>query len=184
MTRRGLLRNHLKAAWCHTIFGPYAEMLINSERGLQVHFCVKLLELLADHDRRLFIEPTIVFPKGVKRCPDLVICNSRRIIGVVEFKYTPRTLPSFAKDFETLALLAEAAEGEVALSNERFRGPREARSYHVASDAVLCWAAVHCDKPFSIPQHHVEEVGSRYLELRAIAGEHDVDVVPKCKRDT
>lgn len=177
--RRGFLRKHLKAAWNQTISGPYSDALINSERGLQVHFCVKLLGLLEGQQRRLFIEPTLTFQSGEKRSPDLVICNSRRIIGVVEFKYTPRTLPSYAKDFDTLARLARSAEGEITLSNERFRGPRKIEHYNVASDAVLCWAAVHCDKAFEVPQLHLKEVGDRYLELRAIAGEHDVEIRPK-----
>ena len=179
MARRGPLRQHLKTAWKQTINGPYNEMLINSERGLQVHFCVNLLTLLSEHERRLFIEPTIVFPDGVRRCPDLVICNSQRIIGVVEFKYTPRKLPSYTKDFATLVKLAESVEGDVVISNERYRGPQKPKHYHVADDAVLCWAAIHSNGNFHPTLPRSERLGERYLELRATTtSKDDAEVLP------
>ncbi len=178
MARRGPLREHLKTAWKQTINGPYNEMLINSERGLQVHFCVNLLAKLDRYERRLFVEPAIVFPDGVRLFPDLVICNSQRIIGVVEFKYTPRTLPAYAKDFATLVKLAEAAGGDVVVSNERYRGPQMPKRYDVADDAVLCWAAIHSDRDFHPTPPDSERFGKRYLELRAIASKDDATVVP------
>ena len=43
MVRRSLLRKQLAAAWTETLSPAYANRLVNSERGLQVHFCAALL---------------------------------------------------------------------------------------------------------------------------------------------
>jgi hypothetical protein len=188
MTQRGLLRNQLKAAWAETISRVYSHARINSERGLQVHFCIKLLEQWdakwpdapeEKNRRRIFVEPTVILPGCQKRCyPDLVICNSQRVIGVVEFKYTPRTLPDTMKDFDTLRFISEAVGQELTINNNRHRGPSEVRHYQVANDAVLCWAAIHTDqKTLKIEPDQTNPLSKRYLELRAVAGMDQVETV-------
>jgi hypothetical protein len=158
MSERPLLRKQLAAAWQATLNGdrcPYLNQLINSERGLQVHFCNALMEQFKgdddDPNRRLFIEPTVVFGTGDKRFPDVVVCNARSIIGVIELKYRPKTIltkESYEKDIRTLELFANHS---IEFANERFLGPQKKRSwpkkYPLARNAVLCWAGVYKGKP-------------------------------------
>lgn len=178
MAQRTLLKEQLREAWTQTVLGPYSDMLINSERGLQVHFCTALLEIFKrdEVERRLFVEPSVVVANGEKRYPDLVICNSQRAIGMVELKYTPRGLPDYEKDFETLAGVTASAN-QLTISNERFRGAVQPRTFAIAPDAVLCWAAIHSDKPFTIDRTLMKPLGNQYLELRAIASELAVEVI-------
>jgi len=167
MSDRKPLRRQLAAAWRDTLAGPYRNHLVNSERGLQVHFCLALMKQfdVAEFNRSLFVEPNVVFPNGELRCPDLVICNSERIIGVVEFKYAPRGAPDYSKDLETLKRFALHGEA-VSLSNERFRGEGQPKTYRLAEDAVLCWAAVYADTFLEI-QHPLAQ-NERFVRLDAI----------------
>ena len=173
--RRALLRQQLSAAWFKTIRGPYADQLVNSERGLQVHFCIKLLQIFEKEGvtRRLFVEPTIEFEDGVRppRAPDLLICNTKNIVGVVEFKYSPRARPkrlTMEKDLDTLDRVGNAGS-ELKVSNERFRGEGDVQRYTIATDAVLCWAGVHASPVTTIPMDGSNELGKRLLCLEALS---------------
>jgi hypothetical protein len=60
-------------------------------------------------NRLMFIEPRIVIATGggqVVVLPNIVICNSRQVIGVIELKYAPRARPRYNKDIAALAALA------------------------------------------------------------------------------
>ena len=166
---RSLLRGQIRRAWRRTINSGYSERLVNSERGLQVHFCIALLEEFRASKviRRLFVEPTILFGDSTKRSPDLVICNSRQVIGVVEFKYVPRARPTVEKDMNTLLRLGSADRG-IGIANDRFRGVGEVRHYTVASDAVLCWAGVYAGKLLALPPRTVLKLGGRFMRLDAL----------------
>ncbi len=181
MAKRNLLAQHLTAAWDETINHPYASGLINSERGLQFYFCIALLKKFSGKvKRRLFVEPTVQV-EGELRIPDLVICNSRNVIGVVEFKYTPRGVPrEYPKDFETLALIDKnsAAQG-LTVSNQRYRGPESPRVYEVAPDAVYCWASIHSDECPEFDRAKLETIGGRYLELLAITSPTSVRIATR-----
>ena len=168
MPSRSLLRGQVRRAWRRTINGAYSERLVNSERGLQVHFCIALLKEFRASKviRRLFVEPTIFFADSTKRCPDLVICSARRIIGVVEFKYFPRARPAVEKDMNTLLRLAAAKD--IALANDRFRGAGEVRHYTVARDAVLCWAGVYTGNFLALPPRAVSRLGERFMRVDAL----------------
>lgn len=172
MSNRIPLRRQLSTAWKQTLSGPYPNQLINSERGLQVHFCHALMREfeIAGVERRLFIEPTVVLGTDGIRCPDLIICNSQRIIGVVEFKYGPRAVAECKKDIETLALLVKHANA-VTLSNERFRGEGALKTYALAEDAVLCWAAVYADDFLELQHPSLPSLGERFLRLDAVTHE-------------
>lgn len=147
MANRGVLRGQLSQAWRKTIKKAYNKQLINTERGLQVYFCMVLLPLLNKHHapRTLFIEPHVRIGKS-SYYPDLVICDSRRVIGVVELKYLPRLSADkvpFAKDVATLLALSTPNE-ELLIRNMRYLGVGRGRTeYEIADDAVLCWAAVY-----------------------------------------
>jgi hypothetical protein len=182
--KRHLLRQQLIKAWEKTIRGPYADMRINSEHGLQVHFCLALFQIFQcdETKREIFVEPTLLLgpPETQKRrIPDLVICNSRQVIGIIELKYAPRSLPTYDKDLETLSLIKASSE-TLKISNERFRGPAQARPFSVAENLVLCWAAVHEEKPFPVDfEQKAQDMGSHYLELRAITSPFDVRIEVK-----
>jgi hypothetical protein len=178
MPKRIPLRRQLTTAWRDTLAGPYRNQQINSERGLQVHFCLALMKQfeIDGLNRLLFVEPTVTFGPSDMRCPDLVICNSQQIIGIVEFKYAPRTLPEYSKDLETLHRFIWHANG-VTLSNERFRGEGMPKTYSLAEDAVLCWAAVYADTFFEMQHSCLPALEAQFLRLDAITHESAPPVI-------
>ena len=104
--------------------------------------------------------------------PDIVICNSRQIIDLVELKYLPRTQPTFRKDMETLRAIA-ANRSELQVANSRYRGDRsKAKADSIASNALFVWAGVHREAvsndassaPFNTG---VPELEGCFLELHA-----------------
>lgn len=171
MSRRSLLRKQLTTAWHETIDNAYSRQLVNSERGLQVHFCRYLLDEFAKANiqRRLFIEPRISSSgTQVRRYPDIVICNTRHIIGVMEIKYQPRGDPSYEKDFDTLKWIRNHSR-ELTLSNDRYLGiMTKGKTYSLAPDAVLCWAGVYKGPEATIKKSWLAHFGVRLLSLHAI----------------
>ncbi|BDT71207.1 hypothetical protein os4_07250 [Comamonadaceae bacterium OS-4] len=167
MSARNPLRRHIETAWQRTIAEAYSQQLINSERGLQVHFCHRLLEEFESHQRRVFVEPCFRAQDGSVRSPDIVVCNSQRIIGVIELKYLPRMTAKYAKDLGTLNWFASARH-PVEVSNDRYRGVNEivVKRYELASDAVLCWAGVYAGPRVDIESQALG-LGSRFLCLHA-----------------
>jgi hypothetical protein len=165
------LRSQIQTAWRQTINNEYDERLINSERGLQVYFCKRLMDQFqeAGMDRRLFIEPRINFSANdSSRYPDIVICNTRSIIGVVEIKYQPRARPDYEKDLETLNLLLQHGSA-ITLSNDRYRGEIEVhRSFSLATDAVLCWAGVYASPEQSIQHQKGLAINHHVMALHAL----------------
>lgn len=97
-------------------------------------------------NRRLFIEPGIALSlEGETRriYPDIVVCNSKSIIGVIEIKYLPRGKARYEKDLKSLSSLARFG-GEVSISNERFRGREEdSKEYQLARNPVFVWGSIH-----------------------------------------
>jgi hypothetical protein len=182
MQTRALLRSQLAIAWQKTIDLEYSEQLINSERGLQIYFCRHLLDEFKSDEvsRRLFIEPRITLPEvGVARYPDIVICHTRSIIGVVELKYLPRARADFTKDLKTLEWLSENGM-DVVLSNDRYRGVREeSRKFSLAPDAVLCWAGVYTSPEESIRLPEARTINERVLVLQAITKSGSPPVIVK-----
>lgn len=183
MARGSLLRAQLRNSWWKVVHGPYSRGLINSERGLQVYFCIELLQSFRESGvtRRLFVEPAIRIEGKLNRYPDLVICNMKSIIGVIEFKYLPRYRPSASKDLRTLDLIASARHG-VTIENERFRGKStRSRSYPVVKDAVLCWAGIYSGRALSLDPAHLASLGPRFMRLDALTrkGEDPEVVSPK-----
>lgn len=167
MRTRSTLRSQLKRAWRSTIEQHYNEQLINSEHGLQAYFCVELLQEFDDMSRRIFIEPLMSFSKG-RRHPDIVICDSKSIIGIVEFKYVPRGRPQYQKDLTTLQLAVENADS-LKISNDRFRGVvADDRSYPLSPTAVLCWAGIYTGEVVNMKtSEEVSKLGKHFLQLDA-----------------
>jgi len=163
----------LYSAWKETIESHYQAQEINSERGLQVFFCSALLSSFegAGLRRRLFVEPRLISGRdGARPQPDVLICNSRNVIGVVELKYLPRSAPKIDKDLETLAWVASHG-GDLRISNDRYLGSnRLEKEYSLSSDAVLCWAGVHKGLDGALSERVAENVYPYFMELHAVTG--------------
>ncbi len=171
MSRRLPLRRQLYESWVDTIRGYYDRQQINSERGLQVFFCASLLAKWAalGSTRSLFVEPRLKTRSGESGpLPDVVICNSTQIIGVVELKYQPRARANTRKDLETLSWIADRRT-DIRLANERYLGaPEDEREYSLATDAVLCWAGVHRGLKNTLETRIGASVAPHFMELHAL----------------
>lgn len=173
MSNRSLLRQHITSAWRETVESVYPKRLINSERGLQVHFCHKLFAQFGDLKRQVFVEPCFVSPSGAVRSPDIVVCHSKSIIGVIELKYMPRVSAEFSKDLQTLEWFHSGADS-MTLSNDRYLGEEiTSPTFELAPDALLCWAGIYRGPKIDI-ELHGEALGRRFLSLHAVTapGKH------------
>lgn len=173
---RRLLRNQLKIAWESTIRDVYDKRLINSERELQWHFCQQLKAIFDGRQRkllrRLFIEPSVKIKGDMLRSPDVLICNSTKIIGAIEFKYTPRKKAATKKDLETLRQLKVQTE-PITVTSGRYRGSTKLKEYTLARDAVLCWAAVHAQDECPLPKVGQLKIDLGLLCLEARTNDED-----------
>ena len=145
MKGRKLIKQILFDSWVECVQTDYVRQRINSERSIQASYWAQLNRRLT-HNRRLFIEPRVALHrngKPKKLIPDLVICNSRNVIAVVELKYLPRAKPRIDKDFESLAFLSKHRD-QLSISNRRYRGPVvDDRDYAFGSRIVFAWAGIH-----------------------------------------
>ena len=146
MKGRSLVRKRVIQAWEQCIEKDYGRQRINSERSLQASFWAQLNEILSETSRRLFIEPRLELKVNGKRkvvYPDIVICNTKQVIAVVELKYQPRTLPSIDKDLKTLQLVAKYRK-QLTVSNWRHLGPiSDGTTYTFSQNFLFVWAGVH-----------------------------------------
>lgn len=171
MANRGLLRRQLRQAWIDTIAETYTNQLINSERALQAQLAARLLAAFeTDGVRRyLFVEPTLVLDDGQRVHPDLLVCNSRQIIGAIELKYQPNVRPRYAKDFATLDALARES-GSIRLENRRYRGPgRGERAFTLSTDPLFVWAGV-----YRSPFQDITSNGTPFIETSRLLILHAV----------
>lgn len=145
MGRRNPLKNIIIEAWRDCIDNDYLRQRINSERSLQASFWAQLNQRLPV-TRRIFIEPPVIIKtrNGVKKLiPDIVVCNTSEVISVIELKYLPRGQPRFAKDIESLALIAQKRK-QISISNSRFRGAEaDSRRYSLSNNILFVWAGIH-----------------------------------------
>ena len=145
MKGRALIKKQIVDSWSACVREDYLSQRINSERSLQASFWSQLNHRLG-RNRRLFIEPRIsAYDAGSKRAvyPDIVVCNSRQVIAVVELKYLPRAKPSYEKDIRTLDFIARKRKG-ITLANSRYSGPEvDAKEYGLSKLILFVWAGVH-----------------------------------------
>ncbi len=180
-----MLKAQLRSAWQHTIERHYQQQQINSERGLQAFLCAALLDRFeldgVAKNRRIFIEPTLAVGRSnIVRKPDIVICNSKSIIGVVELKYKPLGHPRTKKDLETLDWMASHPEG-IRVQNDRYLGvARDDRSYPLVADAVLCWAGVHKGMAEPVARQISSRLKKYFVELHAVTRAGDDPVIGRC----
>lgn len=181
MNRRGLLRQNLKDAWQSAIADDYYRQRINSERSLQASLWSKLNEILPKA-RRMFIEPKLkatvealdgqVNPEF--RFPDIVICNTKEVIGIVEVKYLPRAKPNWQKDLNTFSWI-NTNRDQIVIQNIRYRGVTvDDREYPLSEDVLFVWAGVHALSGIDLAKHINPELSRHFLALHAETtdGEH------------
>lgn len=175
MNERGLLRTQIIESWKSAIENDYHRQRINSERSLQASFWSKLNNILHPETRRLFIEPTlqadIEQADGSKKIeskfPDIVVCNTREVIGIIELKYQPRAEPSWEKDLNTFEWIQKNRE-HLTVQNERYHGLQsDNRKYKLAENFLFVWAGVHLPWKNSLSNHFPKEFLGWFLELHA-----------------
>jgi len=150
----------LRQAWLETIRSAYMDQVISSERALQAQFAARLMEVFRVEriKRRIFVEPLMQLNSGSRVHPDLLICNAREIIGVVELKYQPNKRPKYGKDFATFESLAEHGR-EIEIDNRRYRGPAFGGGpFALSADALFVWAGVYRGPARTIPESTPERI--------------------------
>jgi hypothetical protein len=175
MHRRSLLRAQLNEAWRASVSEGYLNGLINSERALQVHFCLNLLRSTEKRSasRTILVEPQVRLGDGSLRFPDLLICTRRSVIGVVEFKFVPRARPSARKDLQTLEAMAQGG-GQIEVQLSRYRGPKQRNTTFVlAESAVLCWAGLYAGAAVTLDARLTQSIGPRFMRMDALTREDE-----------
>ena len=173
MKQRALIKKQIIQAWNESINEDYCNQRINSERSLQALFWSRLNCILSEN-RRLFIEPTITITtdSGNKKViPDIVVCNTKEVIAVIELKYSPRAKPKFQKDIESLCSIARNRE-QIIISNERFRGiEKDGKKYALSNNILFVWAGIHAKEMPETNELYLsahEILNGCYLQLHAI----------------
>ena len=176
MPRRSKIGNQLIEAWRQTIEKDYCSGHINSERGLQALLLANLKAVFESGKtkRQMFIEPTVKLPDGSIIRPDMMICNAREVICVLELKYVPRGSADTTKDMHSISSIARASELSVAL--ERYRGPDLPRPpFEVSRTVLFAWAGVHCGGTEPAPEWKDPAFAEHFfLELHAVTTEGEV----------
>lgn len=166
MSNRGVLRRQLRDAWADTMREAYVDQVINSERALQAQLAARLFAAFehAELNRRIFVEPKLLVDGGRRRLhPDLLVCNTRNVFGVIELKYQPNVKPRFLKDMQALETVAWDSD-TIEIVNTRYRGPEKGRNtYGVAADALFVWAGVYREPWVPIPPDRTPEIMHRRL---------------------
>lgn len=184
MNRRGLLRQQITEAWNSVIKADFHRQRINSERSLQASLWSKLDGILPPESRRMFIEPHLkvttstVDGQVAQECryPDIVICNTREVIGIVEIKYLPRAQPNWKKDSQTFSWIHNNRD-KIVIQNIRHRGvAADDREYRLSKDVLFVWAGVHRPSNIDFTQHIDQSLAKHFLERHAITrdGKHPV----------
>jgi len=173
MKRRSFIKSRIVDAWNQCIEVDYCNQRINSERSLQASFWSHLNDSLPT-TRRLFIEPSVTIRSrsSIKRIvPDIVICNTKEVISIIELKYLPRAQPKYRKDIENLAAIARHRR-QISIANDRFKGSeKDATVYSLSERILFVWAGVHAEETsnrgalFSAGKRSLADC---YLQLHAV----------------
>ena len=173
MPRRSKIGNQLIEAWTQTVEEDYCSGHINSERSLQALLLANLKGIFdgSENKRHAFVEPTVKLSDGRLIRPDMMICNAREVICVLELKYAPRGIADTTKDMRSISSIARASELSVAL--ERYRGPELPRlSFNVSRTVLFAWAGIHCGDSEPAREWTNPAFAEHYfLELHAVTTE-------------
>lgn len=179
MPRRSKIGNQLIEAWSRTVENDYCAGHVNSERGLQALLFANLKSVLADDGikRHLFVEPTVRLSDGSIVRPDMMICNAREVICVLELKYVPRGKADTSKDMNSISSIARASGLSVAL--ERYRGPElPPLSFDISRTVLFAWAGIHCGDSEPAPEwEHPAFKEHYFLEMHAVTSEGHVPTI-------
>jgi len=168
---RKYLRGIIIQAWRESIEDDYSRQRINSERSLQASFWAKLIGKIG-RKRRMFIEPGVSYLENGKRkkvFPDIVICNTREVVAVIELKFHPKALRAFTKDLQSLNSVSKHRK-TINLRNSRFKGLEcDSTNYKCSEQILFVWAGVHRgaydeNNWAALKFKHLEDC---YLELHA-----------------
>ncbi|MCI0152230.1 hypothetical protein KNO81_41225 [Paraburkholderia sediminicola] len=174
--RRTKIGNQLIEGWKRTVALDYCNGHVNSERSLQALFFSNLRTVFEEDEtqRRFFIEPTVRLSDDSIVRPDIVICNSREAICILELKYGPRAIVNTAKDMRSLSSIACSKDISIAL--ERYRSPKHGPlSFALSKNVLFAWAGIHAGtaEPSQVWSDPAFQ-GHYYLELHAITRDGDV----------
>jgi hypothetical protein len=104
---------------------------------------------------------------SIVRFPDLVICNTKEVIGIVELKYQPRGRPNWQKDLQTFEFIVKNRD-QIYVSNARYRGIiADDREYSLAKDILFVWAGIHAEWDGRLADHIDRGLMGYFLELHA-----------------
>lgn len=140
--RRSKLGREFATAWQTVVAEDYANGRINSEHSLQAVLFAALKES-GNSKRHIFIEPCVRLSNSGKLIrPDMMICNGKEVIAVVELKFTPRGKALTKKDMNSISAIA--SDSNIAIKTERYRGielpPRE---FTISETTLFVWAGIH-----------------------------------------
>jgi hypothetical protein len=169
MASRALLRSQITEAWRLAMTKDYAAERINSERSLQAALWSRLNKTLAERlppkSHRIFIEPRMTVA-GKLLYPDIVICNTRQVVGIIELKYKPRTRAGWREDLNKFRAIADC-KSLITVSHDRYRGAgSRAQPYSLAKTVLYVWAGVHAESALELAEH-AGKLAPNFLALHA-----------------
>lgn len=168
MIRRLQVRKMAQAAF-KGVSRLYKQQLINSERSLQAAMWHELRQQFKRKKKstfNIFVEPRIQLPSTGRLeprtvIPDLVVCNDRSVIAVVELKFAPKGAPSSLKDFATFRRMC-LQHDSVEVQHTRWFGDKpERKPYPLADSVLFVWAAVGRRKSRSGTQPDLKSMPGR-----------------------
>ena len=176
---RALIKSHIIEAWKNCVEEDYKKQRINSERSLQAALWAHLYNNKLPENMRLFIEPTIKVNGNEKIRPDIVVCNKRNIISIIEIKYLPRGKPKYEKDIKSLATISAQREN-ISIENHRFQGIiKDKTKYKARNNILFVWAGFHTKQKLEertlFSDKYIDLKGC-YLQLQA---ETEMGLEPK-----
>lgn len=172
MRHRNVIKSQIIQAWNQSIEEDFCNQRINSAQCLQASFWSHLNHAIS-RSRRIFIEPTLSMRTkgGVRKIiPDIVVCNTREVISVIEVKYCPSAHPRHKKDIENLAVIAENRR-QISIDIEQIRGTDKHLVNCAMSKYILfVWACVHAkckSESNRLYAADYDALADCYLELHA-----------------
>lgn len=118
---------------------------------------------------------------SVKRLfPDIVVCNTKEVIAVIELKYLPRGQPRYKKDINSLSLIAKNRH-KISIANDRFKGSeKDANKYALSKNILFVWAGVHAkerEEANTLFSSGNKSLDGCYLQLHAVTESNSKPVV-------
>ncbi len=145
MRHRNLIKSQIIQAWNQSIEEDYCNRRITSEQCLQASFWSHLNHAVS-RSRRIFIAPTFSMRTkgGIRRIvPDLVVCNTREVISVIEVKFCPGDHPRYKKAIENLAAIAEH-RNQISVDLQQLHDKdKQLKNFSMSKHILFVWACVH-----------------------------------------